>query len=281
MNGLSTLQPKFGALALNQATKQQLLEALRNNDVLVVDVDSQEDFFRFTIPGATPEERTGLPVPGAGEKQGEGIRPNLARLTSELVKEQGIPRLATRDTMAPGDAEFGLFTAISAQHCVKGTEGWEKIPETVIPGEATATVDVPTNGRDTQDVPTRAMLQKLSTVVLNKNSFSFDRRRRSAQDSPDKTFNNPKADLLLQRWGKKFAIVYGVATDFCVQGALEALKKRGITPFVVSDAVKAVDSQKDALLSTDPAGPYAKDPVYGDVTVLSTDELLAIVRQTR
>lgn len=269
---------QFGAQALTEQSTQQLKTAFNRGEVFVVDVDTNNDFFSFSVNGddPNPENRIGLPVPGAGEKEGEGIRPNITRLTDELIKGQHRLRIATLDTMgrADEDAEHTLFTEISKEHCVKGTEGHSKIPETVIDGERVFHIDVdPAKNKPFKGID----LSNTDSVYFEKNAFNFGEFRPDI--STMDTIENPAAKQLLEQltnYGYKVAVVYGLATDFCVKGTVETLKKFGFTPFVVNDAVKAVDPAMDELLTTDPENEHYNDETYGDVTVLSTDDVLKL-----
>src|SRR4051812_2424484 len=79
---------------------------------LFVDVDTQTDFM---LPGGK------LYVPAA-----EQIIPNLKRLMA-FAREHNVPVLSSVDAHVPDDPEFQQFPP----HCVKGTPGQEKIPETL------------------------------------------------------------------------------------------------------------------------------------------------------
>ena len=62
-------------------------------------------------------------------------------------------------------------------------------------------------------------------------------------------FANPNTEELFERARVSEAIVYGVATDYCVKAAVLGMQKRGIQTYVVSDAIKGVfpESTKSAL----------------------------------
>src|SRR5271157_4031093 len=75
------------------------------------DVDTQVDFM-------LPEGK--LYVPGA-----ERIIPTLARLTNWAAQHQ-VRVIASADAHQPGDEEFSLYPP----HCLAGTPGQKKIPET-------------------------------------------------------------------------------------------------------------------------------------------------------
>ncbi len=53
-------------------------------------------------------------------------------------------------------------------------------------------------------------------------------------------FTNPNTEELLKRAGVKEAVVYGVATDYCVKAAVLGMQKRGIQCYVVEDAIAGI-----------------------------------------
>jgi nicotinamidase-related amidase len=53
-------------------------------------------------------------------------------------------------------------------------------------------------------------------------------------------FENPNTEVFLDRAGVKEAVVYGVATDYCVKAAALGFRRLGIEVYLVTDAVKAV-----------------------------------------
>ena len=97
---------------------------------ILVDVDTQLDFMAPT--GA-------LSVPRAS-----ALAPSLEALV-EAARKAGIPHFATVDTHTPDDPEFAAYGF--PPHCVKGTPGWARIPETACPTRSfeKATFDVFTN----------------------------------------------------------------------------------------------------------------------------------------
>ncbi len=62
-------------------------------------------------------------------------------------------------------------------------------------------------------------------------------------------FTNPNAGELLRRTNVDEAVVYGVATDYCVKAAVLGMQQRGIQCYVVEDAIKGVapETTKQAL----------------------------------
>src|SRR5690242_6582841 len=84
------------------------------NSILFWDVDTQGDFIHADGK---------LCVPGA-----ERIVPQLRRLT-DWAAGNGVLVIASVDAHQPGDPEFEIYPP----HCIAGTKGQGKIPETRLP----------------------------------------------------------------------------------------------------------------------------------------------------
>lgn len=213
----------------------------KNPDVLFWDVDTQHDF--MDADGA-------LAVPGAEE-----IKPNLARLT-EAAREHGVPVIASADDHETSDPEISDDPDLSETyppHCMRGTEGQEKIAETRIPETVTIgherLADAELEGRI--DEATRALL------VLKKR---FD------------VFTNPNAERLVRRIAPKGIVVYGVALDVCNKAAIDGLWQRGFTRLtLVTDATRPLDEAEGERLLAE----------WRDrgVELITTDEAVARVTE--
>ncbi len=165
------------------------------------DIDTQVDFM-------LPHGR--LYVPGA-----ERIIPKLSRLMS-FARAHDIPVVSSADAHAPDDPEFAIWPP----HCVVGTPGQERIPETRFEG---ATV-----------VPCRA------------NAFSPPERWSGQTIFEKQTYDiadNPNFDAVLRSLGPRRAVVFGVATEFCVRASALALRKRGYAVDLVVDSIKAITEE--------------------------------------
>lgn len=172
------------------------------------DVDTQVDFIH---PGGK------LYVPGA-----EHIVPNLRRL-SEWARQKGVTVVASMCAHRPGDPEFETY----GQHCLVGTPGQQKIPETQLPRQFV--------------IPYRAValpprLEPYDQVILEKEKLDV--------------FTNPNTEKLLEKLGRSREVVlYGVVTEICVACAARGLQERGYKLTLVSDAVRHLDEQKGRELS--------------------------------
>ena len=162
------------------------------------DIDTQVDFMR-------PTGR--LYVPGA-----EQIVPNLNRLL-RWAGANDVPVISSADAHSPDDPEFKIWPP----HCVAGTPGQRRIPETLFPSP----VVIPCHPGAFQP---RA--RWVGQFIVEKPTYS-------SQD-------NPNYEAILQAMGLRHAVVFGVATEFCVLADTLALCRRGFKVDVVIDAIKAI-----------------------------------------
>lgn len=179
--------------------------------VIFWEVDVQADFM---LPGGR------LYVPGA-----ERLIPNIRRLV-EVARQSKVLLVSSADAHSTGDPEFRDWPP----HCLKGTPGAELLPEAC----ASPRLVIPNQENFVLPEPLEAYRQ----VTIEKNTLDV--------------FDNPKTDALLQRLhsspsfvapGPLF-IVFGVATDYCVNCTAAGLLKRGRFPAIVTDAVRAIDEKK-------------------------------------
>lgn len=215
-----------------------------------VDVDTQ---FDFCAPGGA------LFVSGAPAAMGP-----CARLVRAAVAS-GAPLVGSVDSHAHDAWEFATSSNAGPDgerpnfppHCVKGTAGWLKLPETLparfffvpVVDDPSAASRVPP---DTQ------------AVYFEKEVYSL--------------FANPNAARVLDARAPAGAVefvVFGVATDYCVRAAALGLRewidarpdRAGSRVVVATDAVAAV---------TEPGGVAALEALKGaGVELRATDEILA------
>jgi nicotinamidase/pyrazinamidase len=199
------------------------------------DVDTQNDFM---LPGGK------LYVRGA-----EKLRPSLRKLYA-LARKARIPVVATGDAHSETDEELREWPP----HCLKGTEGQKKLPETLLPKRGVVPHDAPVahrsvatpQGEECQAVYGGPPLLPGTQVLLEKCHLD--------------AFTNPSASALVRSSGIDRWVVFGVATDYAVRVAVLGLLKLGKKVTVVSDAVRGVraDTARQAVIEMQAAGAEFK-----------------------
>jgi nicotinamidase/pyrazinamidase len=158
-----------------------------------------------------------LYVPGA-----ERIIPKLRRLF-DFAQKNEISILSSMDAHVPNDPEFQQFTA----HCIRGSEGQRKIDETMLPH--------PLIFQNKQvDRNLLESVRKHQQIILEKQSLDL--------------FSNPMAERLIRALPPR-AIVFGVATEYCIRLACLGLRGRKIQTALVTDAIRPITpkAERDAL----------------------------------
>jgi nicotinamidase/pyrazinamidase len=156
----------------------------------------------FILPGGR------LYVPGA-----ERLIPKFRRLF-DFARKNEITVLSTTDAHLPDDPEFERFPP----HCVQGTEGQRKIDDTLL-----------------------ARPYILENKTIDRNLLEVVRKYRQiiVQKQTLDVFENPVVGKLLRTLPSR-AIVFGVATEYCVKLAALGLRRFGVKAAVVSDAIRAL-----------------------------------------
>jgi nicotinamidase/pyrazinamidase len=175
--------------------------SVTRDPLVFFDVDTQVDFMRQTGR---------LYVPGA-----EQIVPNLRHLM-DWARENDVPVISSADAHAPDDPEFKFWPP----HCVIGTPGQRRIPETLFP----APVVVPCHPGDFHP-PARWAGQ----YIVEKSTYS--------------PWSNPNFEGVLQALDSRRAVVFGVATECCVLAVTRDLCRRGFLVDVVVDAIKPITEE--------------------------------------
>jgi len=193
--------------------------AAYGDDTVFWNVDTQYDFMR---PGGK------LPVnDGEGAEDIENI---LAEVT-EKAKENGIRVVNTADYHNEDSGEFSVnpdFEESFPPHCLAGSKGAEYVPATK-----------PENSLELdwrKEINWNDVMSHEGDFVLYKDAFDV------FAGSPE----SPYAEELVEVLDPDRAVVYGVATDVCVDYAVEGLLDRDIEVYVVEDAIKGIDSESSA-----------------------------------
>ena len=180
--------------------------------VVFWDVDTQYDFMRADGK---------LYVPDA-----EAIIPNLKALTG-YAHGKGIRILASADDHVPGHRELSSqpdFKQTFPEHCMRGTKGQAKIPETCL-------VDpmVIEPGREDAEALAERVRAHPGDILFTKHWFDV--------------FTNENVETVLGVVAPSAVVLYGVALDVCNKYAIEGLVGRypRIRVFAVDDAMRPID----------------------------------------
>ncbi|HEY3577679.1 MAG TPA: isochorismatase family cysteine hydrolase [Gaiellaceae bacterium] len=178
------------------------------------DVDTQVDFI---------EPRGKLYFAGAEE-----ARSAMARLV-EAARATGTVHVASCDQHELSDPEISTepdFDATWPPHCLLGTRGAEKIPETKQLDPLPLPL-VPLPG------PTlRRLFGGCREFLIPKKQYD--------------PFTNPNTETLLDTLDPDQILLFGVATDICDDSAVRALLRRGRRIAFVEDAARGVDDSRVA-----------------------------------
>ena len=178
------------------------------------DVDTQVDFM-------LPEGK--LYVPGAEE-----TAPAMARLVA-AAREAGIVHVASADDHELTDPEISSnpdFRNTYPPHCLRGTPGAEKVPETKQSDPLPLSLVPFPPGL----VP--GLIEGRRELLLLKKSFDV--------------FTNPNTEALLDALDPDEIVLFGVATDVCDDAAIRGLLRRGRRVRFVEDAARGLDDERVA-----------------------------------
>lgn len=188
-----------------------------------IDVDTQWDF--CAPAGALAVAGAPAAMPACARLMRAAVATGAPLLGSVDSHAHDAWEFATNDNRGPGGEKPGF-----PPHCVKGTAGWLKVPETL--PERFVFVPNVSDPLAAQRIPAGT-----EAVYFEKEVYSL--------------FANPNAAMVLEARvpaGAVEFIVFGVATDYCVraaaQGLLEWISARpdrlGSRVLVAADAVAAV-----------------------------------------
>ena len=178
------------------------------------DVDTQVDF-------VLPEGK--LAVPGA-----IAAVPAMAQLV-DWARASGVLHVASADDHELTDPEIADepdFESTYPPHCLRGTRGAQKIPET-------EQVDpLPLGHVAYPPGLVRSLVAGRREILLLKKSFDV--------------FTSPNAEAVLDCLDPREVIVFGVATDVCDHAAITGLLRRGRRVAFVEDAARGLDDDRTA-----------------------------------
>ena len=148
-------------------------------------------------------------------KDADRIVPNLQRLMN-WAREHGVPVISSADAHWPDDPEFKTWPP----HCTIGTPGQQRIPETLFPEPVI--------------IPSRP--EAFYSPVRWKGQFIIEKPTYSVED-------NPNFDSVMKALGARRAVVFGVATEYCVLASTRALLRRDFKVDLVVDAIKSITEE--------------------------------------
>ena len=202
-------------------------KAMGSREWIFWDVDTQRDFM---LPGGK------LYVPGA-----EKLIPNLKRLV-DLASDGSVFLVSTVDAHTPNDPEFRNWPP----HCVQGTPGQQKIPETLTDDFLVVPNDP--EFRLPEDLRTHKQ------IIVEKQTLD--------------DFDNPNTERILRQLGMEAEhFVFGVVTEYCVRLSVMGMLDRGYRVTVVTDAI-------ETLKEEDGRRTLAEFEARG-ARLVGTDEVLA------
>lgn len=177
-------------------------------------VDTQYDFMRND-----ESFRGALPVEGA-----RSIEANLEKLT-KYARANSIQVVNTADWHTLQSKEISDkpdFETTFPPHCLQGTKGAEYVPATKPNNPYAIEWNAPT-------IDEKVIAAHKGDVVILKDAF-------------DVFAGNPHADKIVDILNPDNILVYGVATNVCVNYAVIGLAEKKKRVYVVADAIKELPS---------------------------------------
>ena len=169
---------------------------------ILFDIDTQFDFID--------------PAGKLYAKGAEDILPNLNNIFT-LAERHRYTTISTMCAHTLDDPEFKQF----GPHCIVGTPGQQRI--------------LPNRPR----LPRRRISADVRGGVVFETGIHYEVEKRKLD-----LMSNPWLESLVKKGNLSSfqAIVFGVATDYCVNDAVKALLAAKIKTYVVTDAIKAIDA---------------------------------------
>jgi nicotinamidase/pyrazinamidase len=190
-----------------------------------------------------------LYVPGA-----ETIKPALARLTQYALAKNirifgSVDRHFGTGEWKAYEQELQKWNGPFPLHCMDKTFGQKKIAEAVL-GAFQIENSSPSG------TPKQYAQVELEAIIADNKSLLFEKQGYSVFPTTDCPGGNRYAEDFLGVAAVTEAIVYGVATDYCVKAAVIGMQERGIQCYVVEDAIKGVaeETTADALKEMEKKG---------------------------
>jgi nicotinamidase/pyrazinamidase len=163
----------------------------------------------------------------------EEARPAMARLV-EAARAAGAVHVASCDQHELSDPEISLepdYDSTWPPHCLLGTRGAERIPETKQADPLPLPlVPVP-------DALLRRLLEGRREILIPKKQYD--------------PFTNPNTETVLDALDPEEIVLFGVATDMCDDAAVRALLRRGRRVVFVEDAARGVDEARVAACTAE------------------------------
>ncbi len=176
-------------------------ELIMLEKIAFLDIDTQRDFM---FPNGA------LYVPGAEE-----IIEPLEDLM-KLARGACIPVFSTADAHPSDDPSFRQWPP----HCVTGTPGQLRIPETTLAGA--------------RIIPNRPFNLEPQLYLTGQTIFE--------KTDYDAT-SNPNLGAVVRQLSISRLVAFGVATDYCVQGTVLSIRRMGIAVDLVVDAIKGISEE--------------------------------------
>jgi nicotinamidase/pyrazinamidase len=180
--------------------------------MILWDVDTQVDFM---VP------RGKLSVPGAEETA------TAMRRLVEAARAAGVVHVASADDHELTDPEISSdpdFSNTYPPHCLRGTRGASKIPETEQADPLPLSLTPYPPGL------LAGLIEGRRELLLLKKNFNV--------------FTNPNCDPLVAALDPDEIVVFGVATDVCDDAAIRGFLQRGRRVAFVEDAARGLDERR-------------------------------------
>lgn len=176
------------------------------------DVDTQVD---FVLPHGL------LYVPGAEE-----VVPQMRRLV-EWARDSHVVHVASADDHEPGDPELSDtpdYETTYPPHCMRGTPGAGRVPETAQRDPVVLPLDPLPAGE------VAARVAGHDEILIPKKQFDV--------------FTNPNTSVVVDTLDPAEVLVFGVATDVCDHAAIMGLVDRGRQVTFVEDAARGLSVER-------------------------------------